>query len=272
MFGTAFSRVTEGLHRVDITKDSELSASIKEFRPDIIIHTAAQRYPDKVDKDPEAAKQLNVEATRTLCTLAKQQNVPVIYISTDYVFDGKKAPYKESDEVNPVNLYGETKLQGERETLKISPDNLCLRVPVLYGPVTSLAESAVTCLLSLLTRPDTAARVSDYERRNPSHVDDIATVLHQLSLAKVSQKQSDVKGIYQWCGAEVLTKYQMVQAMAQVFHLPMDHITGVRDAGPSGGVVRPYDTRLDVARLRALGFGQHTPFEKGIEDALKSWI
>lgn len=67
-----FFRVTEGLHRVDITKDSEVLASIKEFRPDMIIHTAAQRYPDKVDKDPEAAKKLNVEATRNLCTIASK--------------------------------------------------------------------------------------------------------------------------------------------------------------------------------------------------------
>ncbi|KAL1461068.1 hypothetical protein WDU94_012999 [Cyamophila willieti] len=267
VYGTAFSRVNKDLHKVDITQESELSNSIKEFHPDIIIHTAAERFPDKVDKNPEGAKKLNVEATRHLCNVAKAHNIPVIYISTDYVFDGKAAPYSVDATPNPVNLYGETKLQGEKETLGASADNIVLRVPVLYGPVESLNESAVTVLFSVLKDTNKAAQVSNFERRNPSHVNDIATVCHQLSTARIVKKQAGISGIFHWCGDEVMTKYEMIEHMSDVFTMPMAHVQWVVDIGDKPGVVRPYDTRLDKTRLKALGFGQHTPFKSGIEEA-----
>jgi dTDP-4-dehydrorhamnose reductase len=131
-----------------------------------------------------------------------------VYISTDYVFDGKSPPYAHDAPTSPVNLYGQTKLQGEQVVLSVDPSkhssgrdsllrhllpillaaNVVLRVPVLYGPVEYLGESAVTVLLETLQKAPSAVdgvAVSDVEVRRPSHVRDIASVVQQLIETKI---------------------------------------------------------------------------------------
>ncbi|XP_039299395.1 methionine adenosyltransferase 2 subunit beta-like isoform X2 [Nilaparvata lugens] len=256
------------LHKVDITNSIAVQEALSNFKPTLIIHSAAQRFPDLVDKFPNEARQLNVEASKLLATEAAKLNIPILYISTDYVFDGKSAPYSVDCKPNPVNLYGKLKLEGEEQILEVNPDALILRVPVLYGPVEKLSESAVTVLLDLLLNPAVPKSVSDYERRCPSHVDDIAHICFQLAGAK--NKDTHLKGIFHWCGNEVFTKYQMVVKMSEVFGLPMDHLTA--DKSVTSSVTRPFDTQLDTSRLVQLGFGQHTPFTQGINQALSQWV
>ena len=92
-------------------------------------------------------RRLNVTATRALAEAMNEHGGRVLYISTDYVFDGAAPPYKWDDKPNPVNAYGQLKLEGEECVLKACEENVVLRVPVLYGPVEYLGESAVTTLL-----------------------------------------------------------------------------------------------------------------------------
>jgi S-adenosylmethionine synthetase len=129
-------RTGENLVKVDICHPEEVDKIIQEFKPSCIVHCAAQRFPDKVEKDKDGTIQLNINATKHLATtagkLAVYQNniitnthsstanngITMLYISTDYVFDGVKPPYSEDSTPNPLNTYGETKLQGEVVTLE----------------------------------------------------------------------------------------------------------------------------------------------------------
>ncbi|XP_069677974.1 methionine adenosyltransferase 2 subunit beta-like [Periplaneta americana] len=271
VYGTAYSRTTEGLHQLDLTKESEVKEALLNFKPSFVIHCAAQRFPEKVDSDPLGASNINVAATKHLVQIADGLGTPVLYISTDYVFDGKTPPYSVSAVPNPLNLYGKTKLEGEKATLRANKGNLVLRVPVLYGPVEYLAESAVTVLLNNLLNVDKPCKVSNYERRCPSHVDDIAIICLQLATRRLEDE--DVNGIFHWCGKEMFTKYGMLLKIAEVFQLSHDsHVTP--DSSPPTGVTvpRPFDTSLDTSRLESLGFGHHTPFSDGIKSALRSWV
>nr|CAD7568677.1 unnamed protein product [Timema californicum] len=90
-------------------------------------------------------------------------------------------------------------------------------------------------------------QVSNFEKRNPSHVDDIAVICY--SLARKRLQRENISGIYQWCGKETLTKYEMVLQMAGVFNLPHSHITPASDPPALSSAVRPYDTRLDTTRV-----------------------
>jgi dTDP-4-dehydrorhamnose reductase len=76
-------------------------------------------------------------------------------------------------------------------------------------------------------------------------------------------------GIYQWCGSEPMTKYDMVQTMGRKFDMDCSHIQGVK--GPSPGAPRPFDTTMDTSRLTAMGIKHHTPFPAGIKSALLKW-
>ena len=116
----------------------------------IVNSVILQRFPDKVEADYEAALRINVESSRNIAEACKEVGARMIYISTDYVFDGSHPPYFPDNEPHPLNKYGESKLGGEKAVLAVDDKFLVLRIPVLYGGVTKLNESAVTILLDVV--------------------------------------------------------------------------------------------------------------------------
>ncbi|XP_037782734.1 methionine adenosyltransferase 2 subunit beta-like [Penaeus monodon] len=267
VLGTAFSRVGQGLVKCDLTDSSSVKALIDKEKPDFIIHAAAERAPDAVENRYEETRKLNVAASGHLAAVAKRCGSKLIYISTDYVFDGTSPPYRETDTCNPLNKYGQTKLDGEKAILKEDPSACILRVPILYGPVEKVDESAVTCLLPLL-QSKVSKKVSHYEKRYPVHVRDVALILRDLVSA--ISKDKEISGIFQWSGKEQLTKYDMIVAMSRVLSLCHDHITP--DPNPAPGAPRPYDAHMDSSRLESLGISHHTAFDVGIKECLSPWL
>ena len=121
---TEFERLLEGevyLMRedsLDIRDAAGVAAAVRGFAPDIVLHTAAFTDVDGAEADEETAFAVNALGTRTLVEALRGSQTPLVTFSTDYVFDGAKgSPYVESDETNPLNAYGRTKLAGEREAL-----------------------------------------------------------------------------------------------------------------------------------------------------------
>ncbi len=148
---------------------------------------AANRFPDKVDKDPEGTRAINIDASKTLAKLCAERSILLIYISTDYVFAGKPgdAPYEADAPTGPTNLYGQTKLDGEHAVLgeykTAGKEGLgvVLRVPVLYGPANTNAESAVNILMdSVLKAQQEGAKVvmDHWALRFPTNTEDVGRV------------------------------------------------------------------------------------------------
>ncbi|KAF8427490.1 C-3 sterol dehydrogenase [Tirmania nivea] len=136
-----FSRAKPpAIRKVDLQNREEVVNVLDEVKPKILIHCAANRFPDICESDPEGVKKLNVEASKMLAEETNSRGIFLIYISTDYVFDGKPGP---------LNFYGNTKLAGEKAVLEASPGGgaVVMRVPVLYGEVEQNKESAVNVLL-----------------------------------------------------------------------------------------------------------------------------
>lgn len=153
VLGLAHSRVAEALKKVDLLDFDETKRIVNDFKPHVLIHAAAERRPDVVENDEETCMKMNVDVTETLAKAMNELNrdlkIPqhfMLYISTDYVFDGTSPPYKPLDETNPLNKYGKSKVAGERVMQSYHPDGGILRIPVLYGNVEYLMESAVTGL------------------------------------------------------------------------------------------------------------------------------
>lgn len=150
VLGLAHSRVSGDLQKVDLLDFEETKRVVETFKPHLLIHSAAERRPDVVSQNPEATQKLNVGTTEFLGNVIDSLNKDLekpshfmLYLSTDYIFDGTNAPYKPDDPPHPLNKYGETKLEGE-QAVSCCQGNLILRVPVLYGDVEYLSESAVT--------------------------------------------------------------------------------------------------------------------------------
>lgn len=103
------------------------------FRPEVIIHTGALTHVDYCETHPEESYRNTVESTAAVIAIARRNDALLIYISSDYVFDGKNGPYAEGDAVNPLNVYGRHKLQAENMIREAVPEHLILRVTNVYG-------------------------------------------------------------------------------------------------------------------------------------------
>jgi len=298
--GTAFSRARTPVIKADLTDSAEVATLFAAAKPDFVIHAAAERRPDIVDRNPSQARALNVAATETVARACAKSGAFLLYISTDYVFDGSNPPYFPDSPVHPLNEYGKLKLEGERRVAAAMTDvgaetragaeagaatgaatgaaakAAILRLPILYGPVERLDESAVTELASLLEKGQ-ACTVDNWARRYPLHVNDVAAAIEKIidALAPRSggptangQAAGHRSGlpIYLLSGPVAYTKYEMLMIMAQT--LGMDASFAAPDAAPSKGAPRPKDCRMDTTLIEALGYKPSVDFESGIADAL----
>ena len=261
--GLAYSRASGSLVKVDIRDNETLSQVFDQYRPSVVIHSAAERRPDEVKKDENKARHLNVKVTENITALCRENQCYMIYISTDYVFDGTSPPYKPHDKPNPLNTYGQTKLDGELATL-MYPNSSVVRVPILYGPVENLDESAVTILFKAFYGTDSSP-MSDFERRYPTHTRDVAKFISKLS-DKCLIEPSVCSRVWHFSNSECLTKYGMSLLMGKVFGLSTDHLVPVRE--PSKGTLRPYNNQFDMSETLKHFSLDFVSFEDGIRDAL----
>jgi len=119
---------------IDLTQPDQIRQQVREIRPDIIINAAAYTAVDKAEEEPELAMAINTKAPAILAEEAKKLNVALVHYSTDYVFDGTKGvPYTEKDISNPLNIYGRTKLEGDRAIQLTGVPHLILRTSWVYG-------------------------------------------------------------------------------------------------------------------------------------------
>ena len=265
---TAFRRTTAHMVSLDIRNAQAVAQFVEREAPDAIVIAAAERRPDVCELEPLQARALNVDAVRTVATAANQVGAWTLSISTDYVFDGTRPPYRCDDSASPINAYGRSKEEGERVLLDTAQRGCVLRLPLLYGPIVDWQESAVTSLVPAIAASagstDAAPAVMDaWAIRYPTYTPDVALVIKQL-LTRHSHGES-VCGIAQWSGDEPMTKHDIATRLAEALHLNANLI---RQTTPADSTPRPRDCHLDSSRLESLGIGRRTPFDVGIRQVL----
>ncbi|KAF3038595.1 hypothetical protein E8E11_004632 [Didymella keratinophila] len=272
-----------GLHRLnppDIVKlnilnRADIDALLDDVKPDVVVHCAANRFPDSCSANPAAARNINEQASRALAEATVARGKFLIYISTDYVFSGRQgeAPYKASSAPDPPNVYGRTKLEGERAVLEVCASAnarnrvVVLRVPVLYGACDEPKESAVNVLMSSLWAAqklepeDPKIDIDDWALRFPTNTADVGRVCRDVSdfYRSTENTGKDLPQILQFSSEDRMTKWQIVQMFAEITGLPLDNLKPSKPQDePSNGVVRPYDCHLDTSELQELGIDVST--------------
>lgn len=248
--GLCHSRTGAGLVRADLSDAAAVGPLMDRLAPDVIIHTAAVRKPDEFAADVSAARRLNVDATAALARwTAAHPGAFLVYMSSDYAFDGTTPPYFPDSPTHPVNGYGVSKVEGEEVVrAAVAARAAILRVPILYGDVETLDESSVTtviaAVLALRNAPGTLV-LDDWAVRYPTHVADVAEVLVQIARRRLV-------GTFHWSGPDPLTKYDMGLEVAR--QLGIDTARLVRSGAPANGSEpRPKDCHLDRSALEKLG-------------------
>jgi dTDP-4-dehydrorhamnose reductase len=248
VLGLSWSRSAPKLRRCDLTDAAALNLVLEEFRPDFIIHAAAERRPDVCEKNPVASAALNLGSTAQLAAWAAANDSRLLFISTDYVFDGRTPPYAEDAKPNPLNAYGLGKLEGEKICLASSAGALVLRVPVLYGEVEKWGESSVLDVVPRLQAGETLS-LDDWATRFPTYTGDVAVAI--AALAKQLSADKDVPGgIYHFSGDEALSKYAMTRMIQTIGGFKSELLPV--PSPPASAAPRPRNAQLSCGKLDKL--------------------
>lgn len=165
------------IDRLDITSLDAVMKTIRELRPDYLIHAAAYTDVDRAESEPEKAYLVNGAGTRNLAMAAEETGCPIVYISTDYVFDGTKpGAYDEWDATSPVNQYGLSKLMGERFVTSLTNRYYIVRTSWLCG---KNGRNFVSTISRLLDERESLDVVDD-QRGCPTFTSDLALKLREL--------------------------------------------------------------------------------------------
>ena len=224
---------------------------------------------------------LNAMVAGELAAATAARGVFLVYISTDYVFAGRRgeAPYATTATPAPTNVYGQTKLAGEKAVLEASSRaaaasagspavrSVVLRVPVLYG-TGEVEESAVNTLVAQVwaaqkvTDPTKKIPVDAYAQRFPTNTSDVARVCRDVCTRYLANADEALPTVLHFSSEDRMTKWDMVRTFGEMLALPTDnlepHVPAQGDDTSATATSRPYDTHLDTSVLQHLGIAVHT--------------
>lgn len=247
-------------------KEAELSdrEAVKEvlikLSPDVVVHTAAWTDVDGCERDRKRAWTVNAEGTRHIAEICRELGAKVVYISTDYVFDGRDGPYGEDALPHPINYYGWTKLAGEIAVLSSSEGNLVVRTMVLYGWAEGARSNFVLWLLENLGEGRKVKVVTD-QWGNPTLADDLAEAVLDLSEAGCS-------GVVNYAGGDFWTRYEMALEVAGRIGADQGLIVPVRTDQLGQVAERPLRSGLKTWRAEEILGRRPVGFREGLARTL----
>ncbi len=243
---------------LDITVEKEVAAICAAEKPDVIIHTAAMTNVDACEVDKEGAELLNVTAVQYLLTACAKNNIHLVHLSTDFIFDGEDGPYDEQAEAKPLSFYGETKLDAEKLILESDVKAAILRTVLVFGVAEEMSRSNIVLWAKGALESGKKLTVVDDQFRTPTLAEDLA----DGCILAAKQKAT---GIYNISGADFMSVLQLVQRVGKTYHLDVSLVEPVSSSTLNQAAKRPPKTGfvLDKAR-RELGYNPHS-FEEGLK-------
>ena len=201
---------------VDFTKPSLVSTLVRELRPDFLVNPAAYTAVDKAESDHETAFLVNRDSVRALAVSAAELKIPFIHYSTDYVFDGtKRSAYVETDTTNPLNVYGQSKLEGDQAVLAAGAPAIILRTSWVY----SMRQGGFVTKVLQWAREQEVMRVVDDQISSPTSARMLAEAT-ALLLSKISEHSLDWllerTGIYHCTGGGFCSRYEWAEKIIEL--------------------------------------------------------
>jgi dTDP-4-dehydrorhamnose reductase len=227
----------------DISDKNRVVDVFKKVEPDVLVHAAALTDVDNCERNKDLAWKINVEGTQNVVEAIKGNNVFLVYISTDYVFNGKTGLYKESDAPDPINYYGFTKLKAEKIVENVADEYCVARTSVVYGSTPAAGKvNFALWLLNKLKRNEKTRIITD-QWNSPT----LNTNLAEMTLEIIEHK---LTGIFHLSGATRINRYDFAKQIAISFNLDSNLINPAKSAEFSWAAKRPKDSSLDIAKAQ----------------------
>ena len=245
--GAAVHRV--GRPAFDLERPETIAATFAAVRPAIVVNAAAWTAVDLAESEPDAAMRANRGGPAELARLCAEAGVPMLHVSTDYVFDGNKgAPYVETDAPHPTAVYGATKLAGEQAVLAACPRAIVLRTSWVYSPT---GKNFVKTMLGAAQKTDRLRVVGD-QKGCPTSAQDLAAAILAVAAQARDAWRDEFRGVFHASGEGWTTWHGLAEAVfeeAAALGHRVPTVEAIATADWPTPARRPPDSRLDCGKL-----------------------
>ena len=241
---------------LDLTKKDDIVNTMNRIKPDVVIHLGAMTDVELCETETELAKKINTDATEILALESEKHNTFFVYMSTDYVFDGKVGMKKENDKTNPINFYGKSKLDGERVFKKITTPNVIVRTSTPFGIHSKKISFPIWVKKNLELKKEISVVVNQYT--SPSYVPNISKMIIEIMERKIT-------GIIHLAGATKISRYDFAVQISKIINVNKQFLKLTKMDQMDWKAQRPADSSLSVSKANKIL--KNKP-EK-IEDSLK---
>ncbi len=223
---------------MDLTSTEQIKECIETVKPEAIIHCAAYTAVDKAEDEEELCRRVNAIATKEIAEYAKKLDIPMIYISTDYVFDGTKdGEYTEQDTPNPINVYGKTKYEGEVYVQELLEKYYIVRISWVFG---ENGNNFIDTMLRLAKDRDEINVIND-QVGSPTYTKDLAPLL-------VDMIETDKYGVYHVTNEGYCTWYEFAKEIFRIADVDIK-VNPITTKEYPTKAVRPMNSKMSKEKL-----------------------
>jgi len=229
--------------QINITDKYDVAKAFGKIRPDAVVHAAALTDVDKCETEKKKAWKINVEGTENITEPCKRHGCFLVYVSTDYVFNGESGMYRENDEPSPINYYGLTKLKGE-EKLNAALGEFCIaRTSVIYGAVQAAGKVNFALWLTEKLGKNEKVKIVTDQWNSPTLNINLAEMILEVL-------ENRITGTYHLAGATRINRYDFAKLIAQTFNLNMQLLTPALSSEFKWAAKRPKDSSLNTQKAQ----------------------
>ncbi|MFH1133768.1 MAG: SDR family oxidoreductase [Nanoarchaeota archaeon] len=240
VIGTSFSHSKPGLESLDMADRDATHAFFQKVKPKVVIHCAAMPGVNQCEIEKEKARLLNLTGTQNIVDACKAVGAMIVFLSTNYVFDGKKGDYTEEDPTHPLNQYGRLKLEAERYIQKQLSKYIILRTTNVFGYDPDSKNFVMTTIATL--KGGKTLTVAVDQDGNPTHVDDLVAMgLRLIQLGK--------SGVYNAAGPDNDNRLEFSRKIASAFGLDPGLIVGKKTEELKELALRPKRANFDISKI-----------------------
>ena len=229
--------------KLNLLNLEDIHKIFKKFQPDVIIHSAALTDVEKCEVEPKLANSINVKSTEIIAKEAENLDSYLMYISTDYVFDGKKGSYKETDLTNPLNHYGKTKLSGEKIIKDKTSKWSIIRTSTPFGTHSFKKTFPVWVFENL--KNNKKINVLEDQFTSPTYVPNLSKMILEIITR-------NLEGFFHLSGSTKISRFEFAKIVLEKFNLDSSLLNPVKIDSMPWKAHRPIDSSLNISKINTI--------------------